>query len=133
MDRWSRAGRVVGLLSEEDVLGLLTRPAPPVITVIARGTKEADERRHAWIDNLRVTLIVGVIGAHVATAYVLDFDWDYEERTASTASEVLLGAIFTIGLLFGMGLLFLVAGLLKPPAFTRKGARRFAGEPFHTH
>jgi hypothetical protein len=30
--------------------------------------------RQAWIDNLRVAVIVGVIAAHVSTAYILDID-----------------------------------------------------------
>jgi glucan biosynthesis protein C len=82
--------------------------------------------RQAWIDNLRVAVIVGVIAAHVSTAYILDFDWYYEERTASAVSEAVLSAIFGTGLLFGMGLLFLVAGLYTPPSCARKGPRGFA-------
>jgi hypothetical protein len=40
-------------------------------------------KRQAWMDNLRVVIIAGVIVAHTATAYILDFPWYYEERTAS--------------------------------------------------
>lgn len=82
--------------------------------------------RQAWIDNLRVAVIVGVIAAHVSTAYILDIDWYYEERTASAVSEALLAPVVWMGLLFGMGLLFLVAGLFTPAAFARKGPRGFA-------
>jgi fucose 4-O-acetylase-like acetyltransferase len=82
--------------------------------------------RQAWVDNLRVAVIVGVIAAHVSTAYVLDIDWYYEERTARAVSETVFSAIFGTGLLFGMGLLFLVAGLYTAPSFARKGARSFA-------
>ena len=78
------------------------------------------------MDNLRVVVIAGVIVAHTATAYILDFDWYYEERTASVVTEAIVGVIVGAGLLFGMGLLFLLAGLLTPPAFARKGAPRFA-------
>lgn len=31
------------------------------------------------MDNLRVAVIVGVIVTHVATTYVLDIDWYYED------------------------------------------------------
>jgi hypothetical protein len=79
----------------------------------------------AWIDNLRVAIIVGVIGAHVALIYALDVGWYYQERTASTAAKALLAAVFSPGLLFGMGLLFVVAGTCTPPALAAKGTRRF--------
>jgi hypothetical protein len=36
--------------------------------------------RRAWIDNLRVAVIVGVIGARVAIMYVLDVGWYYGRR-----------------------------------------------------
>jgi hypothetical protein len=39
------------------------------------------------MDNLRVAVIVGVIVTHVATAYVLDSDWHYEERTSHAAAR----------------------------------------------
>jgi hypothetical protein len=80
-------------------------------------------RREAWIDNLRVAIIVGVIGSHVALIYALDVDWYYAERTASEATKAVLAGIFSPGLLFGMGLLFFAAGLFTPLALGRKGAR----------
>jgi peptidoglycan/LPS O-acetylase OafA/YrhL len=81
--------------------------------------------RRAWIDNLRIVVIAGVIGAHVSLIYALDVGWYYEERTAGEVAQSILAAIFAPGLLFGMGLLFFVAGLFTPRAFARKGARRF--------
>lgn len=85
----------------------------------------AEPRRQAWIDNLRVMVIVGVIGAHVALIYALDVGWYYEERTASTVAAAILAAVFSPGLLFGMGLLFFIAGTFTPQALEEKGARRF--------
>jgi len=84
-----------------------------------------DSSREAWIDDLRVAVIVGVIGAHVSLIYALDVGWYYRERTASEVAKAVLAGIFSPGLLFGMGLLFFVAGLFTPPALGRKGARRF--------
>jgi peptidoglycan/LPS O-acetylase OafA/YrhL len=89
---------------------------------------DAAPDRLAWIDNLRVVVIVGVVGAHVGQVYALDVGWYYEERTASGVFEGLLAAVFAPGLLFGMGLLFLVAGLFTPPSFDRKGAGRFLAD-----
>ena len=79
----------------------------------------------AWIDYLRVAVIVGVIGAHVSLIYALDVGWYYEERTASEVAKAILAGAFSPGLLFGMGLLFFVAGFFTPPGLERKGARRF--------
>jgi hypothetical protein len=40
-----------------------------------RASGREEPRRWAWMDNLRVAVIAGVIVEHVATAYVLDIDW----------------------------------------------------------
>lgn len=82
-------------------------------------------RRAAWIDNLRVAIIVGVIGSHVSVIYALDVGWWYEERTAGEIATAILAGVFAPGLLFGMGLMFFVAGWFTSPALERKGARRF--------
>jgi surface polysaccharide O-acyltransferase-like enzyme len=81
--------------------------------------------RQAWIDNLRVTVIAGVILMHVASAYVLDIDWYYEERTTSAATEIGVAATILPAALFAMGILFLVAGLLTQRSLAAKGARVF--------
>ena len=58
------------------------------------------------MDNLRVAVITGVIVLHVATAYVLDISWYYEERTASGVTEALLAVLFLPTALFAMAVLF---------------------------
>jgi peptidoglycan/LPS O-acetylase OafA/YrhL len=82
--------------------------------------------RLGWADNLRVAVIAGVIVAHVGTAYLVEFDWYYMERTTNRVSQLVAGAVTGMGVLFGMGLLFLVAGIFTPGALQRKGAGRFA-------
>jgi glucans biosynthesis protein C len=86
-------------------------------------SERADEepRRWAWMDNLRVAVIAGVIVEHVATAYVLDIDWYYEERSASAVTEAIVGAAILPAALFAMAVLFLVAGLLSARSLARKG------------
>jgi glucan biosynthesis protein C len=84
--------------------------------------------RLGWADNLRVAVIAGVVAAHVGTAYLVDFDWYYMERTTSEVSQIIAGAVAGTGLLFGMGLLFLVAGFFTPASLQRKGAGRFASD-----
>lgn len=97
----------------------MTQAIQPGSTVTDAG------RREAWIDTLRIAVIAGVIGSHVSLIYALDVGWYYQERTASDAAKAVLAAIFSPGLLFGMGLLFFVAGLFTPPALDRKGTQRF--------
>ena len=81
--------------------------------------------RHSWMDNLRVAVIVGVIITHVATAYVLDSDWYYEERTAHAVTEAVVASAILPAALFGMAALFLVAGWLAHRSLVRKGSGRF--------
>ena len=77
------------------------------------------------MDNLRVAVITGVIVLHVATAYVLDISWYYEERTASGVTEAILAVLFLPTALFAMAVLFLVAGMLTARSMARKGAKGF--------
>lgn len=92
------------------------------------GTALPTARRQAWIDNLRVVIICGVIGAHVSLIYALDVGWYYEERTAGAVAQAVLAGLFAPGLLFGMGLLFFIAGLFTTRALSRRGTRRFVVE-----
>jgi len=73
------------------------------------------------MDNLRVAVIAGVIITHVATAYVLDIDWYYEERTTNAVTQAVVGAIIFPAALFAMATLFLVAGVLSQRSLARKG------------
>jgi fucose 4-O-acetylase-like acetyltransferase len=90
-----------------------------------RASGHEEPRRWAWMDNLRVAVIAGVIVAHVATAYVLDIDWYYEERSSNAVTEAIVGAAILPAALFAMAVLFLVAGLLSARSLTRKGAWPF--------
>jgi peptidoglycan/LPS O-acetylase OafA/YrhL len=99
----------------------MTQTAPARGPAVPDGTS----RRAAWIDSLRVAVIMGVIGSHVAVIYVLDVGWWYEEQTAGEIAKAVLAGVFAPGLLFGMGLMFFVAGWFTPPALERKRARRF--------
>ena len=82
--------------------------------------------RAGWMDNLRVAVIAGVIILHAATAYILDVDWYYQERTTSTLTPLLLAFPALLGGLFGLGPLFLLGGLLAAASLARKGPGGFA-------
>jgi hypothetical protein len=87
--------------------------------------------RRVYLDNLKVLLIAAIIAVHALIGYsVLGGDaWAYSEVRETTLAEptfvVLLVVAFPFGI-FLIALLFLVAGLLTPGSFDRKGAGRFA-------
>jgi glucans biosynthesis protein C len=81
--------------------------------------------RSAWLDNLRVVLIGGVITAHVATAYIVEVDWYFEERTTSEALTTAVTFPVFLAAIFGLGPLFLVAGMLSARSLAAKGSEEF--------
>jgi glucans biosynthesis protein C len=86
-------------------------------------------RRFAYLDNLRVLLVVGVIAVHAAITYGLDGSWyleSYEQMAGVVVAAVTV--VLGVGWLFGLGLFFLIAGRLSGPSLERKGAVRFARE-----
>jgi peptidoglycan/LPS O-acetylase OafA/YrhL len=82
--------------------------------------------RLGWMDTLRVTAIAGVIVMHAATAYILDIDWYYQERTTSALTPTLVAFPALLAGLFGLGPLFLLGGLLSAGSLGRKGPGGFA-------
>ncbi len=93
----------------------------PSVEAVRKQTHEA------WVDNLRVLLIAGVIVVHTATAYVVDIPWYYDdERAPSGVWEVVIGLPTLFGGFFGLGPLFLVAGAFSVGSLTRRGPAGFA-------
>jgi hypothetical protein len=84
-------------------------------------------QRLAYLDNLKVLLVVGVMVVHSAVTYGFDGTW-YLESYDEMASWLVdpLTVVIVIGWLFGLGLFFLIAGRLSGPSLDRKGPRRFA-------
>ncbi|HET9672840.1 MAG TPA: acyltransferase [Actinomycetota bacterium] len=84
--------------------------------------------RLAYLDNLRVLMVAGVIAGHAIAGYA-GMNWTYADVAEGEMGE-LSGAI--VGLLilpfavFVMALFFLVAGMLTPGSLDRKGPGRFA-------
>lgn len=88
-------------------------------------TSQSAPVRRAWLDNLRVTLIAGVIVAHAATAYIVDVGWYYEERTTNEAVRTAVTfPVFMAGI-FGLGPLFLIAGMLSVRSVGIRGPAGF--------
>ncbi len=72
-----------------------------------------------------MVLIGGVITAHVATAYIVEVDWYFEERTTSEALTTAVTFPVFLAAIFGLGPLFLVAGMLSARSLATKGSADF--------
>jgi hypothetical protein len=85
--------------------------------------------RATYLDNLKVILIGAIIAIHAVLGYVGSAPyWSYadvQETALHPVTEIVLAVLVVPFGLFMIALLFLVAGLLTPPSFRRKGARRF--------
>ncbi len=68
------------------------------------------KQRLAYLDNLKILLVVGVIALHTAITYGFDGSW-YLESYDEMASAVVdaLTVVLGTGWLFGLGLFFLIA------------------------
>ena len=83
--------------------------------------------RVAWVDNLRVAAIAGVIVVHTATAYVTDFaDWYYDDEMHPTTVGFAVFAIPALmGGIFGLGPLFWLAGWFSVRPLRHRGSGAF--------
>jgi fucose 4-O-acetylase-like acetyltransferase len=81
--------------------------------------------RHAYLDNLKVVLVVGVIVGHVLITYADVGKWAYRETSVNDAFLIPAALVVALGSLFAMGVFFLIAGLLTPGPLTRKGPALF--------
>jgi surface polysaccharide O-acyltransferase-like enzyme len=92
----------------------------------AQETVVATTPREAWVDNLRVLVVAGVIVVHTATGYITGVaDWYYDEIGTPTVWSTVLTFPAVAGGLFGLGPLFFLAGWLSPPSVARRGAGGF--------
>jgi glucan biosynthesis protein C len=83
--------------------------------------------RLPYLDNLKLLLVVGMIGVHASIIYGVDGSFYLE--TYDSMSDVTIGLLTVfvgVGFLFGLGAFFLIAGRLSGPSLDRKGPGRFA-------
>jgi glucans biosynthesis protein C len=88
--------------------------------------KRSGGARLAYLDNLKVLLVAGVIAVHTAIIYGVDGSFYLEGY--DSMGDVAVGALTVfaaVGFLFGLGAFFLIAGRLSGPSLDRKGPRRF--------
>lgn len=110
-------------------MNTLARGSPSLVTSDAtnRGPTTV---RVAYIDNLKVVMVAGVIAWHGIAGYLdIGAAWTYgdvAEVRFGPVSEALTVALVGPASMFLMGLFFLLAGILTPPSVDRKGPRSFA-------
>lgn len=91
-------------------------------------TREAvrTRERQAWVDNLRVAVIAGVVVLHSATAYLGGADWYYMQRSTSDLWTTVLAFPAMAGAMFGLAPLYLVAGYFAVGSLARHAPGAFA-------
>src|SRR5689334_4130501 len=80
-------------------------------------------RRLLYIDNLRILLIIGVLVQHLSVTYGALGAWDYRDPGNNLLTGIILSIPNGIGMAWGMGFFFLIAGYFTPGAYDRKGPR----------
>lgn len=82
--------------------------------------------RLAYLDNLKVALVVAVIVVHAANFYYGTSRWPGDATTTlSYVAIVTVMMAFGIGNMFAMGTFFFMAAWLTPRSLARKGTWRF--------
>ncbi|MFL5847998.1 MAG: acyltransferase family protein [Solirubrobacteraceae bacterium] len=85
--------------------------------------------RLAYLDNLKVLLVVGVIAVHAAIVYGVDGSFYLEGYEEMGSGGIAVITVFVaVGFLFGLGAFFLIAGRLSGPSLDHKGPLRFVGD-----
>ena len=84
--------------------------------------KTSTKTRLAYVDKLRVALVMLVVAHHAAQAYgPTGGSWPITNPTISPV----LGPFFAVNAMFFMGLFFLISGYFVPRSFDRKGGVEF--------
>ena len=80
--------------------------------------------RLAHLDRLKVVLAAGVIVAHAAMSYGAAGTWIYEDDSLSPPTELVLSVLVGGGVMFVLGLFFLMAGMLTTGPLSRRARGR---------
>jgi surface polysaccharide O-acyltransferase-like enzyme len=80
--------------------------------------------RMAYVDIMKVIVIVVVIAHHSGQAYGLGGEWPVNDPPTTAW----LGPFFRVNAAFGMALMFFLAGYFVPRSYDRKGGQRFLSE-----
>jgi len=84
--------------------------------------------RLAFVDNLRILLVILVILHHLAITYGAEGPWNYTEHQADMITSTVLTLFVAINEAFFMGFYFLIAAYFVPRSLERKGGKQFVKE-----
>jgi hypothetical protein len=85
--------------------------------------------RFAYLDNLKVLMVVGVIVAHATFAWTDVGNWVVKEEQLREPALSLVTVVAAIAGLFGLGLFFLIAGGIHTTVVGSEGASAFPRRP----
>jgi len=88
-------------------------------------TNVQPRKRLAFIDNLRVVLIILVIAHHTAITYGGPGSWYYTEPTQDAVTLFVFLIFCAVNQSFFMGFFFLISGYFTPGSYDRKRAKSF--------
>ncbi|MFN2217786.1 MAG: acyltransferase family protein [Anaerolineae bacterium] len=83
------------------------------------------QARFAFIDNLRILLVILVVLHHLAITYGAEGAWNYREGPADVITSTVLTLFVAINEAFFMGFYFLIAAYFTPGSLERKGGKQF--------
>ena len=92
------------------------------------GVKASTRVRLAFVDNLRVLLVILVILHHLAVTYGGEGSWYYYEGRADTITTTVLTLFVVVNQAFFMGFYFLIAAYFVPRSLERKGSKQYLKE-----
>jgi hypothetical protein len=116
-----KTGAYSPALSRERAAAAVSVAMRPERSDAAPTSAPVGHQRLAYLDNLKIVFVAGVILGHAAITYGAPGSWPYVEQELSSAATVILGLIIAVGAIFAMGLFFLLAGLVLPAAVDRSG------------
>jgi glucan biosynthesis protein C len=92
--------------------------------------KPLTQVRFAFIDNLRILLVVLVILHHLAVTYGGEGSWYYYEGQAEPITTMVLTLFVVVNQAFFMAFYFAIAAYFVPRSLERKGSRQFLKDRF---
>jgi fucose 4-O-acetylase-like acetyltransferase len=112
----------------------MTSRAMPVVRAGASAAltraKPATAVRLAFIDNIRILLVILVVLHHLAVTYGGEGSWYYYEGQADTITAVVLTLFVAVNQAFFMGFYFLIAAYFLPRSLEAKGSKQFLKDRF---
>jgi len=100
------------------------------LSVALKRSKTIEQARLAFLDNLRIFLVILVILHHLAITYGAEGSWNYREGNADTITTTVLTLFVAINEAFFMGFYFLIAAYFVTRSLERKGGKQFLKQRF---